>query len=180
MLRDRGVEVVDADQIARDVVAPGTDGLVAVVDEFGPSILNGDGTLDRKALGAIVFEDPGHRRTLEAILHPRIGAASLAALAEAAARSSRPVFYDAALLIENGRHRDFAGLIVVACDQQTQVDRIRARDGVPAEDARARIAAQLPLEDKVAAADHVLRNDGTINELEDQVDALLQLLEDSP
>ena len=177
LLRERGAEVVDADQIARDVVAPGTSGLRALAEQFGDEILSADGSLERARLGSIVFGDDEKRALLEGILHPLIATASFAALAEASIRSTKPVFYDAALLVENGRHTDFAGLVVVACSSETQLARIQDRDALSADDARARIAAQLPLAEKVAAADYVLHNDGTLDELAEQVDALLRTLE---
>lgn len=179
MLRERGYEVVDADQIARDVVAPGSAGLAAVTDAFGAGVLNQDGALDREKLGEIVFSDPAKRRTLEGILHPRIATASFAALAEAAARSPRPVFYDAALLVENGRHEDFAGLIVVACSLDSQIARLADRDGLGRDAAINRIDAQLPLAEKVAVADFVIDNDGRLTDLGQQVDALLGSLEEA-
>ena len=177
MLRERGAQVVDADQIARDVVAPNTAGLRAVVDAFGDEVLGTDGSLDRARLASIVFGDPEQRATLEGILHPRIATASFAALAEASERTASPVFYDAALLVENGRHTDFAGLVVVSCKIAAQRARIRTRDGLSEDDTHARIAAQLPLSEKVAVADFVIENNGTLAELSDEVDALLRTLE---
>lgn len=173
MLTERGARVIDADQLARDVVAPGSDGLDDVVSRFGSSVLLDDGSLDRAALGAIVFEDATARADLESILHPRIAMASMSAIAAAQDEPGDPIFYDAALLVEKGTWRNFAGLVVVACTPDTQVDRLARRDGLDAEAARARLDAQLPIADKVAVADHVIDNDGPLEGLAPQVDALL-------
>lgn len=176
MLRARGLTVIDADQIARDVVAPGTPGLDAVIDRFGGRFLGPDG-LDRAALSELVFTDPAARRDLDAILHPLIAAESARRIGRALQESDGPVFYDAALLVESGLAGTFAGLVVVACSEQTQVDRIARRDGVDEDTARRRIAAQLPLADKIAVADRVLWNDGSIGELEQQVASLVRELD---
>jgi dephospho-CoA kinase len=175
-MRERGAVVIDADQIAREVVAPGTPGQEHVVSAFGDRVLRSDGTLDRAALGAIVFADPERRAHLESILHPQIASASMAEIVRAQSGTAEPIVYDAALLVENGRHRDFAGLIVVACSPATQLARLMDRDGLSQQDAQQRIDSQLPLADKVAMADFVLHNDGTLDELYAQIDALLPAL----
>lgn len=166
---EHGVPVVDADQLAREVVAPGTDALREIVAAFGPGVLAPDGSLDRKALGAVVFADPAARRRLEAITHPRIGAASAARIRELA--SSRPpyVLYEAALLVENGLHRGLAALVVVAANEATQMARLRERDGLSEQDARARVAAQAPLRRKLDAADFVIWTDTTLGETRQRV-----------
>ena len=164
MFAELGVPVVDADQVARDVVEPGTEGLAAVVERFGDEVLDEDGRLDRAKLGQRVFDDAAARKELEGILHPRIAAASLARF-QALAQEGHPyALYEAALLVESGRHRTMGALVVVAVDAETQVARVRSRDALSAEDARKRMAAQLPLAEKVAAADHVIRNDGSLDE----------------
>lgn len=157
-----GVPVVDADQVARDVVEPGTPGLAAVVEAFGEGVLDADGRLDRKALGALVFEDPEKRRTLESILHPRIAALSMQRFAALAAEGHAYALYEAALLVETGRHDTFAALIVVAVDPDTQLARVLERDDLSAEDARARIDSQLPLAEKAEVADYVVDNTGSL------------------
>jgi dephospho-CoA kinase len=162
----RGVPVVDADQVARDVVLPGTEGLAAVVEAFGPEVLDGGGALDRKRLGQRVFGDADARRRLEGILHPRIGAESFARLAALGAAGHGFAVYDAALLVENGSHRNFPGLIVVTARPEVQLARLVARDGCSAEEARARIASQLPLARKVSAATWVVDNSGERARLE--------------
>lgn len=173
MLVERGASVIDADQLARDVVAPGTDGLAAVLERFGAHLLRDDGTLDRPALGRIVFGDEAARRDLEAILHPRIAEASMGAIMAAQQDDGDPIFYDAALLVENDSWRHFAGLVVVACSPDTQVARLAHRDGLDASEARARLDAQLPIADKIAVADHVIDNDGPLDALAPRIDALL-------
>ncbi len=173
LLTERGARVIDADRLARDVVAPGTDGLDEVVARFGSGVLRDDGSLDRAALGAIVFDDAGARADLESILHPRIAMASMTAIAAAQDEPGDPIFYDAALLVEKGTWRNFAGLVVVACAPDTQVARLARRDSLDADAARARLDAQLPIADKIAVADHVIDNDGTLDELAPKVDALL-------
>lgn len=162
-----GVPIVDADQIAREIVQPGTQGLAAIVETFGPEVLADDGTLDRKRLGAIVFADPEKRAALEAITHPLIfvtGRERIARLAEA--HPDVYVLYEAALLVETGGHRMFDGLVVVAAHRDVQRARLILRDGLTPEEADARLAAQLPIERKVEVADVVIWNDGDRQALE--------------
>lgn len=163
---DRGVPVVDADAVARDVVAVGTDGLDAVVSAFGSDVLAPDGSLDRKRLGQRVFGDEAARRALNGILHPRIGAESMARLAALVPQGHGFALYDAALLVENGTHTSFVGLIVVTARPEVQLARLVERDGVTEAEARARIDAQWPLARKVAVATHVIDNSGTRARLE--------------
>lgn len=169
----RGVAVIDADRVAREVVRPGTPGLAAVVDAFGPSVLTADGELDRKALAALVFTDPQRRQTLNAITHPLIAAATRQAAAEHAAQGHPLVCYEAALLVENGLADAFRPLVVVAADEASQITRAMARDGAVEHEVRARIAAQMPLATKIAAADVVIRNDGSADDLEARADEAL-------
>lgn len=170
--RARGLPVIDADLLARQVVAPGTDGLHAVVAAFGPDVLRPDGTLDRQALGRRVFADETARRTLEAITHPRISALAFAQ-AEQIAKQGQPLAcYEAALIVENGAADAFRPLVVVACPPDVQVARLQAR-GSSLEDALARVRAQKPLADKVAAADYVVDTTGTLEESARRADAVL-------
>lgn len=166
MFLDRGVPVVDADVVARDVVAVGTEGLDAVVAAFGRDVLAPDGSLDRKRLGQRVFSDEAARKTLNGILHPRIGAESMARLAALMSEGHGFALYDAALLVENGTHTSFAGLIVVTARPEVQLARLMERDGATEAEARARIDAQWPLAKKVAVATHVIDNSGTRARLE--------------
>lgn len=162
MFAELGVPIVDADQVSREVVEPGSDGLREIVAAFGEEVLDAEGRLDRAKLGARVFGDETARKRLEAILHPRIGARSMERLMALSKEGHPYALYEAALLVENGSHRMMGALIVVAANEATQIARVRARDGLDEEGARARIASQLPLADKVAVADYVVHNDGPL------------------
>ena len=167
-----GVPVLDADQIARDVVAPGQPAHADIARVF-PEVIQADGTIDRKRLGAKVFADPAARKRLEAITHPHIQARALAAAQALAAAGHRLAFYEASLLVETGRHRDFDGLVVVSASEEHQVARAMARDGASTTDVRARIRAQLPLADKRKAATAIIDNDGDLAATQRQVEALV-------
>ena len=159
-LRRLGAEVIDADQLARDVVAPGEPALAEIVREFG-DVLQPDGTLDRKKVGAIVFNDPARRKRLEAITHPAIRDRFLARLqALAAAGFDGLVFFDAPVMIESGNYRNMDRLVVVFTDEATQRARLMARDGMAAPEATSRMATQMPVVDKAKLADHVIDNCG--------------------
>jgi dephospho-CoA kinase len=175
-LRAQGVPVIDADELAREVVEPGTDGLRAIVEGFGEGVLDASGALDRKALARIIFGDAGARRRLNAITHPRIGQRT-AALAEELARAGEPLgCYEAALLVENGVVDMFRPLVVVSCPEEVQIERVRARDGASRDEAIARIAAQKPLGEKVAVADFVIDTDGPIDRSRQRTDDVLQAI----
>ena len=158
-LRRLGCVVIDADQLARDVVVPGESALAEVAREFG-DVLTPDGALDRKKLAAVVFADPARRRRLEAILHPAIRARFDARLAALAGEGfAGIVVFDAPVMIESGGYKHMDRLIVVATDEATQRARLVARDG-DAADGERRIASQMPLAEKVALADYVIDNSG--------------------
>jgi dephospho-CoA kinase len=157
-LRALGVPVVDADQLARAVVAPGAPALQAIVREFGSGVLALDGTLDRKALGALVFADPDARRRLEAITHPAIRQAMVAETARLAGAGHDLAFYDAPLLFEVGLDQAMALVVVVDAPPEAQLRRLAARDGLSWAEAEARLAAQLPVAEKAARADVVVEN----------------------
>jgi dephospho-CoA kinase len=176
MLRDEGAPVVDADQLARAVVEPGQPALDDIVREFGRSVLQDDGALDRKRLGEIVFSDETKRKRLQQITHPRIAMAAQAQVEGYRAQGEPVVVYEAALLVENNLHRALDGLIVVRATVEQQVERCMKRDGVTEEQARARIAAQLPLVEKLKVATHVIDNTGTLDETRAQVRALWRAL----
>jgi dephospho-CoA kinase len=171
----RGVPVVDADALAREVVVPGAPANADIAAAW-PEAIAADGTIDRKRLGDIVFKDATARTRLEAILHPRIAAAAAARLAALAAEGHRLALYEATLLVESGRWREFDGLIVVTASNETQIARAMARDQLSRSQAEARLRAQLPTEDKVRVATHVIDNDGSRAATEAQVDALLARL----
>ena len=172
LLQQRGAVVVDADLIAREVVAVGTPGLAAVVDAFGREVLLEDGSLDRPALGRLVFSDPAQLARLNAITHPLIAERTAELFRAAAASGAEVLVHDIALLVEHGLTRSYDAVVVVAASPETQLDRLVRLRGMSADEARARIAAQLPLEDKLAVATHVVRNDGPLEELEAQVERL--------
>ena len=163
-----GVPTSDADTFARAVVAPGTAGLADVVRMFGPLVLDATGALDRKKLGAIVFSDADRRRVLEEIIHPAVRRATDAWYAHL--EPSTPfAISDIPLLYETGRDVDFDKVIVTACDPATQLRRVMERDRLTETEARQRIAAQLPIEEKMRRADYVIRTDGTFAETDRQV-----------
>jgi dephospho-CoA kinase len=172
-LRARRVPVIDADELAREVTAPKTDGLRTIVETFGEGVLLPDGALDRQALARIVFADDSARRRLNAITHPRIARRTAERRAELGADGEPLACYEAALLVENGAADAFRPLVVVSCPLDVQVKRIRARDGTSEEDALARIRAQKPLSEKVAAADYVIDTTGSLEENARRTDEVL-------
>jgi dephospho-CoA kinase len=174
--RARGVPVIDADQIAREVVEPGSEGLARVVEAFGEGVLAPDGSLDRGKLGDLVFAAPERRRVLNSILHPRIGARSAERVAALDAAGEPLACYEAALLVENHLSDAFRPLVVVAVAPDVQLARAVARDGSTEEQARARIAAQLPLATKIAAADYVIDNAGDRAATERRADEVLEAI----
>jgi len=171
-----GVPTVDADVLARQVVTPGSPALTAIVERFGPDILDGTRALDRRKLGAIVFADPAARRDLEHIVHPAVRGATDAWFASLDATRHPFAIADIPLLFETGRERDFDLTITTACDPATQLRRLMARDGLSEEEARQRLAAQMPTEEKVRRADYVIRTDGTAEETNRQVRDVLNEL----
>lgn len=174
-LAEAGAVLVDADKIAREVVEPGTEGLAAVVAEFGEDVLRPDGSLDREKLGAIVFADAERRTALNAIVHPLVGKRSME-LFEAAPEDA-VVVYDVPLLAEGDRAGDFDLVVVVDAPEEVQVRRLVADRGMSEEQARARIAAQATRERRRAIADVVIDNSGDLAALERQVDELWKTLQ---
>lgn len=172
LLAERGAAVVDADRLAREVVAPGTPGLVAVLAEFGAAVRASDGSLDRAALAALVFADAAALRRLEAIVHPLVAARAAALVAEAERQGCPVVVYSVPLLVENGLAHDHDVVVVVDAADEVRLDRLVRLRGMAEPDARARMAAQASREQRLAAADVVIGNDGTPAELAAQVDAL--------
>ena len=171
-LRELGALVIDADALAREVVEPGTEGLAAVVEAFGPGMLDGEGRLDRPALAAVVFGDEEKRKTLNGIVHPRVRAR--AAELEETAAPETIVVHDIPLLVETGQHRNFDFVLVIDAPEEERIRRMAVDRGMSEEAARARIAAQAGAEERAAAADVVLINDGEAQRL---VDAVRQLWE---
>ena len=165
-----GALVIDADALAREVVEPGTEGLAAVVAEFGEQVLDGAGRLDRPALARVVFGDDAARGRLNAILHPRIRARAAELIAEAP--PGTVVVQDVPLLVETGQSGPYDLVVVVEAPDGLRVRRLGRDRGMPAEEVRARMAAQATDEQRRAAADVVLINDGTPEDLRAKVDAL--------
>lgn len=163
--RTRGLAVLDADQIAREVVLPGSPALLELTARFGPGVLGADGALDRQRLGALVFADPDARRALNAIVHPRIAARTQELRAQLEAAGHDVACYEAALLVENGLAAAFQPLVVVVAAPALQRARLMQRDGLDASAAEQRLAAQAPLEAKLAVAAYVVRNEGNRDEL---------------
>jgi dephospho-CoA kinase len=168
ILAELGAVVIDADLIAREVVARGTPGLDAVVAEFGPGVLTADGDLDRPAMGALVFADPSARKRLEAIIHPLVHQRS--AELEAAAPPGSVIVHDIPLLAEVGRAGQFDAVMVVDAPSEEQVTRMVRDRGWTREEAESRIAAQASREDRLAIATHVIDNTGSLDDLRRRVE----------
>ena len=177
-----GAEVVDADILAREAVAPGTAALSLILDRFGEGIVDNNGALDRQKLGQIVFGDEQARRDLNAIVHPEVASLAQARFRAAASRKVPLVIYDVPLLFENGLEDAFSSIVVVYAPKDVRVKRLVARDGLTERDIHARMAAQMALEDKVGRADHVIDNTMSQDELRQRVASLYQTLlsEDEP
>jgi dephospho-CoA kinase len=167
MFAHLGAKVVDADLLAREVVMPGQAALAEIAREFGPEVLAADGSLDRKRVGAIVFGDSQKRKRLEEITHPaiRVRQQRILSVYEEEAFEGI-VIWDAALLIESSGAKGMDRVVVVITDPDTELSRLMARDGFSEEDARRRIASQMPLAEKVKVADYVIDNSGSRNETE--------------
>ena len=177
MFAHLGARIIDADMLAREVVAPGQRGHAEIVQEFGGEVLQPDGHLDRKRLGAIVFADPAKRKRLEEITHPAIRQRQqhLLSVYEEEAFAG-VVLWDAALLIEGGGHEAMDRIVVVVADPDTELRRLIARDRLSEDDARRRIASQMPLADKAKVADYVIDNSGSRAETERRVREVYQAL----
>jgi dephospho-CoA kinase len=171
--RELGCHVLDADKTAREVVEPGTLGLQLIVNEFGPDILQTSGALDRGKLAAIVFANEEKRKTLNSIVHPLVIEAQDGWLSETERRDPDGIaIVDAALMIESGGYRRFDKLIVVWCKPDIQLQRLMARSGLSEQEARQRIASQMPQEEKKKFADHLIDTSGGFDETRTQVDSL--------
>ncbi len=173
LLRARGVPVIDADALARAVVAPGSPTLARIAEAFGPQALSPDGSLDRRWMGARVFADPGERRRLEAITHPAIREAMLEEVERLEAAGHSLAVYDVPLLYEVGLEGLVESIVVVWTPRAVQLQRLARRDALPPAEAEARLGAQLPLDDKAARADFVIENDGPPDALAAKADRLL-------
>jgi dephospho-CoA kinase len=175
MFAELGADVIDADDLARQIVEPGQPALAEIQDAFGPAVIESDGRLDRKRLADLVFTDPDARARLNAVTHPRIRERVNAAV-EARRMAPGLLILDIPLLYENALTESVEKTIVVWVDGATQLARLTSRDGLEIGAARARIAAQLPLAEKKALADYVIDNSGTREQTRHQVESLFALL----
>jgi dephospho-CoA kinase len=170
-----GVPVIDADLLAREALAAGSGGLSKVIERFGAGVLAADGVLDRAALGRIVFADAKARRDLEAIVHPEVYRRIREWFADVPGTIPMAIA-DIPLLFETGQQDEYDEVIVCACQPQEQVRRIVARDRLTAGEARARLATQWPIDEKVERADHVIWTDRGFAETDRQITSLFELL----
>jgi dephospho-CoA kinase len=174
-IKEAGVPIVDADVLSREVVAPGTPGLAAVRKRFGPDAVRRDGTMDRVRIAQIVFKDKRARLDLEAIIHPAVQRAIDDFFAQLPKRTPFAVA-DIPLLFETKREGQFQSVVVVACPREMQLTRLMERSKLSKEDAERRLAAQLPIDQKVKKATHVIRTEGTFEETDAQVAELIKNL----
>jgi dephospho-CoA kinase len=176
-LAEHGAIVVDADKLAREVVEPGTAALAAIADHFGPEVIAEDGSLNRAALGAIIFADGAERAVLNSITHPAVGERARQLFDSAAAADpSAVVVYDVPLLVESGTDRasEFDEVIVVHASAETRIDRLVRLRGMSPDEGQSRVASQASDEQRLAVADVVIDSDGTLERTYEQVDALWQ------
>jgi dephospho-CoA kinase len=178
MLAERGAVIVDADAITRELQEPGTPVFAKMVDAFGEGIVGADGRLDRPAVAAVVFTDADAKKALEAIVHPAVGAVMLSRL-QAQAETSNVVIYDVPLLVE-ARKVDYGAVVVVDVDPEVAIRRLVEQRGMDDLDARNRIANQVSRAERLAVADRVIDNSGTIDELRAQVDGVWAWLSSLP
>jgi dephospho-CoA kinase len=173
VLREMGAHIIDADSLARESLAPGMEAYKETVKLFGRRILSSDGTIDRKALGGMVFGDPGKRAALEGIVHPEVFKREAEITDEISREEPGAVIvFDAALLIESGAYRRMDGIIVVWCSRKTQMDRLVEKCHLSPEEARLRIESQMPLDEKKRYASWVIDNDGELQSAISQTRAI--------
>jgi dephospho-CoA kinase len=174
ILRRLGAAVIDADELSREVVRPGQEAWKEIVGAFGSLVLQQDKTLDRKKLRSIVFDDPAARKKLEAIIHPKVRALAEKKIRELEAAGNEIIVYEVPLLFEGQLQRWVRPVIMIACDIATQKQRLKERDGLTDEKAQQHLDAQMSLEEKRRLADYVVENNGSLNDLERQVKAVLE------
>ena len=171
--RELGAQMIDADRISRELVAPEKPAWKEIIEEFGSSVLNSDQTLNRKQVGAIVFNDESKRKKLEDIIHPRVIVEERRLYERYRQENSRVLaVIDAALLIESGNYKNVDTVIVVQCGREEQIRRVMERDGTARNEVENRLNSQMSLEEKVGFGDYILRNDGTRESLKSQVGEL--------
>ncbi|TWI57000.1 dephospho-CoA kinase [Halalkalibacter nanhaiisediminis] len=173
MIREKNIPIIDADEVAREVVEPGTATLQAISEQFGSSVLNEDGTLARKKLGTIIFRDPSQRDILNQIVHPAVRKRMNALKEHYVANGAKTIVYDIPLLYESNLFHLVDKVLLVYVDEETQLSRLMERDQAGKEDAKQRIASQMPLAKKRERADAVIDNSGTKEETKAQLDAIL-------
>jgi dephospho-CoA kinase len=177
--RRRGIPCIDADELAHGVMRPGTEATAAIAARFGDGILDADGAVNRRALGPLVFADEAARRDLESIVHPAVYRAVRAALRAFELEGAAFAIVAVPLFHETGRAGEYDGVIATVCRPETQLARLQAR-GLSEAEARQRLAAQLPADEKAARADVVISTDGTFEETDAQADEALRRLVDGP
>lgn len=173
LLEGRGIPVIDADRVARDVVEKGSPGLEKIVQAFGPGVLNSEGQLDRQKMGVSVFSDKQKLSQLESIIHPLVQAFVLQKRSALENNGVKLAVYDVPLLFEKNLEAQFDGVLVVGCRPEIQLRRLMERNGFSQEEAQRRIAAQLPLAEKKLEADWYIDNSGSVSELEAKVSSWL-------
>jgi dephospho-CoA kinase len=176
ILRRLGAAVIDADELSRQVVRPGNEAWQEIVDAFGPVLLE-DQTLDRKKLRKMVFDNPAARQRLESIIHPKVRALAEKSIHELEAAGHVIIVYEVPLLYEGQLQLWLRPVILVACDVATQKQRLRDRDHLTDEEAQQHLAAQMSLAEKRRLADYVVENNGTVDELEQQLKAVLKKIQ---
>lgn len=173
VLRELGCEVSDADTLAHQAIEPGKPAQQEIVNEFGPGVLNEDGTINRATLGSLVFADAAKRERLNAIVHPRVYEAQAEWLAAVATRNPQAIaVLDAALIIETGSYKRFDKIVVVWCEPELQLERLMTRNNLPREQAEARIAAQMPSVEKLKFADFAINTSQGFEDTRRQTEAL--------
>jgi dephospho-CoA kinase len=173
---DHGIPVADADRLSHEAIEPGTSACDAVRARFGDGVMDADGRVDRTRLGAIVFADAAARRDLEAIIHPAVRRAIETWMAAQAAAGAALAVVEIPLLFETGRADDFDRVVVAACEPDIQLRRVVVRSGLSPADAGRRVAAQLPITEKVAGADYIVRTDGSMAQTLAHTDRVIQRL----
>lgn len=174
-----GAQMIDADRISRELVAPGKPAWKEIIEEFGSNVLNPDQTLNRKQIAAIVFNDESKRKKLEDIIHPRVIVEERRLYEKYRQKNSRVLaVIDAALLIESGNYKNVDKVVVVQCGKEEQIRRVMERDGTARSEVENRLHSQMPLEEKVVFGDYILRNDDTRESLKSQVGELYRNLRD--
>ncbi|HTN71664.1 MAG TPA: dephospho-CoA kinase [Methylomirabilota bacterium] len=177
ILKRLGAAIINADDLSREVVQPGQDAWKEIVENFGAAILQDDKTLDRRKLRKMVFDNPEARKKLEAIIHPKVRALAEERIRELAAAGNAVIVYEVPLLFEGQLHHWLRPVILVACDTAMQKKRLQDRDHLTTTEAQQHIAAQMSLEEKRKLADYIIENNGSMEDLEQQVKSILETIQ---